>query len=143
GSSIVNQRSIPVGILVVFLAFLPLLAFGSESRQWIGVLPVALVIFAVADYTWRTRVWCLVVSALVLAPAFWLKPYIAIAAGTGLGFQTFQWQFYFGRQGPWMSLTTYQVGMITLLAFVAVTIFMRVYTNRCSGTAPFDDNHLA
>lgn len=137
-----NRRPIPVALLVVFLAFLPLLSFGSESRQWIGVLPIALVIFAVADYAWRTRVWCLVVSALVLAPAFWLKPNISIATSTGLGFQTFQWQFYFGRQGPWMSLTTYQVGLITLLAFVSIAILMRMYKNHYSSAAPLAVNNI-
>ncbi|MBR7198736.1 glycosyltransferase [Pseudomonas sp. 14A] len=54
---------------------------------------------------------------------------LAIAAAKGLGFQTYQWQFYFGRQGPWMSLTTYQLGVILISVFIAFSLFMHFSKN--------------
>lgn len=121
------QHSVPKAIEIVFVAFLPLLAFGSESRQWIGILPIAVIIFALADYSWLTRVWCLLVSFLVLLPVLWLKSNIALAAGNGLGFQTFQWQFYFGRQGPWMSLSIYQIGLLVAFGFIIIALRLQQY----------------
>lgn len=119
------RNSIPKALIVICFAFLPLLAYGSETRQWVGVLPIAVVIFAVSDFTWLTRVWCLVISAVVFAPSLWIKGYVGMAATAGLSFQSYQWQFYFGRQGPWMSITVYQVGLILALGFIAVAVLLQ------------------
>lgn len=124
-----HAQPIPKGLLIAFLAFIPLLSFGSESRQWIGILPIAVLIFAVSTYSWYTRIWCLVVSAIVIFPVIWLKANVSFAAISGIGFQTFQWQFYYGRQGPWMSLTTYQVGLIAALGFIVVSCLLQMYSN--------------
>ncbi|VVN15965.1 hypothetical protein PS645_04046 [Pseudomonas fluorescens] len=117
--------SIPKALIIICFAFLPLLAYGSETRQWIGVLPIAVVIFAVADFAWLTRVWCLAISAVVFAPSLWMKDYIGIAAKNGMSFQSYQWQFYFGRHGPWMSMTVYQISLIMALGFIAVVILLQ------------------
>lgn len=119
------RHSIPKALVVVCFAFLPLLAYGSETRQWVGVLPIAVLIFAVSDFAWLTRVWCLVISAVVLAPSLWIKGYVGMAATAGLSFQSYQWQFYFGRQGPWMSMTVYQIGLILALGFIAVAVLLQ------------------
>lgn len=123
-------RPFPTGLIVLFIALLPFLAFGSESRQWIAALPVIVLIYALSDFAWRTRIWCFIFSVLLLVPVFWLKQNLAIAAVKGLGFQTYQWQFYFGRQGPWMSLTTYQLGVILMSVFIAFSLFMHFSKNR-------------
>ncbi|MDF3197513.1 hypothetical protein P3C29_02405 [Pseudomonas sp. 1912-s] len=123
--SLGRRSSIPKALIVICFAFLPLLAYGSETRQWIGVLPIAVIIFAVSDFAWLTRVWCLASSVVVFAPSLWIKGYVGMAATTGLSFQSYQWQFYFGRQGPWMSMTVYQIGLILVLVFIAVAVFLQ------------------
>lgn len=113
-----KNSSIPKALLVVFAGFLPLLVFGSESRQWIGIFPIAVAIFALADYSRWQRILCLIFSLLLLLPAFWLQDSTRMAVQQGLGLQSPQWQFYFGRQGPWMSLRTYELGLLGLIGFI-------------------------
>ncbi len=131
------RYSIPKALIVICFAFLPLLAYGSETRQWVGMLPIAVVIFAVSDFAWLTRVWCLMISALVFAPSLWIKGYVGMAATAELSFQSYQWQFYFGRQGPWMSMTVYQIGLILALGFIAVAVLLQKQAKgQVSATVP-------
>ena len=113
-----KNSSIPKSLLAILAVFLPFLVFGSESRQWIGVFPIAVAVFALADYSRLQRILCLIFSLLLLLPAFWLQDSTRMAVQQGLGLQSPQWQFYFGHQGPWMSLKTYELGMLGLIGFV-------------------------
>lgn len=109
--------TLPKALLACMLGFLPLLLIGSESRQWIGILPIATVLVALSGFSLRQRLWSLLFVIVLALPAFWLHPAITAAIQEGASFQSTQWQFYFGRQGPWMSTTVYKLGMIMLLAW--------------------------
>ncbi len=113
-----NKTSIPNALLVALIAFLPFLVLGSESRQWIGIFPIAVAVFALANYSRWQRICCLVFSLIILLPAFWLKDCLIIAVQSQLGLQSPQWQLYFGRMGPWMSVETYEAGLLVLIIFL-------------------------
>ena len=113
-----NKTSIPKALLVTLIVFLPFLLFGSESRQWIGIFPIAVAVFALANYSRWQRICCLVFSLIVLFPAFWLKDGLSKAVESQLSFQSPQWQLYFGRMGPWMSVETYEIGLLGLIIFL-------------------------
>lgn len=51
-----GDTNMPVGLLFIVISFLPFLCFGSESRQWIGVLPACVVIYALTENTRRQQV---------------------------------------------------------------------------------------
>jgi hypothetical protein len=55
---------------------------------------------------------------IVLFPAFWLKDGLSKAVESQLSFQSPQWQLYFGRMGPWMSVETYEIGLLGLIIFL-------------------------
>ncbi|WCM53498.1 hypothetical protein OH720_10950 [Pseudomonas sp. WJP1] len=105
-------------LVILFSCFLPFLIFGSESRQWIGVLPVAVVMYALMDTSRSQRVLGLVTSIASLAPLPWLNKSVVTALDFGLKAQSAEWQFYFGRQGPWMSVGVYEIGILGLVAFL-------------------------
>lgn len=125
GGAFGTKSSIPKPLLAVLASFLPFLALGSESRQWIGVFPIAAAVFALGHYSRLQRIWCLIVSAALLTPAIWLQDSIrkALASDT-TNFQSPQWQAYFSRQGPWMSVETYEIGAVALVLFLTVHIIL-------------------
>lgn len=117
-----SKSSMPKALLVLMVGFMPLLVFGSESRQWTGILPIAVAVFSVAGYSMAVRIWSAVFSILLMLPVFWLKSATLSAVTLGLGFQSLQWQLYFGRFGPWMSADTYRLGVCLMVAFFVVTL---------------------
>ncbi|MDR6918615.1 hypothetical protein J2X66_005518 [Pseudomonas sp. 3296] len=117
-----SKSTMSKALLVLMVGFLPLLAFGSESRQWIGILPIAVAVFSVAGYSMAVRIWSAVFSVLLMLPVFWLKAATLSAVSLGLGFQSLQWQLYFGRFGPWMSADTYRLGVGLMVVFFIVTL---------------------
>lgn len=110
---------IPIALIATFIAFLPFLIFGSESRQWIGALPILVLIFAMADLSLRQRLWCLVTSFVLISPMFWLHSKSINAVQSGAGLQSSEWQYYFGRQGPWMSVESYEISLMLCVVFIA------------------------
>ncbi|HEY8036077.1 MAG TPA: hypothetical protein VIF37_10870 [Methylobacter sp.] len=118
-----RKSSIPKPLLVALTGFLPFLVFGSESRQWIGVFPIAVAVFAFANYSRQQRICCLIFSLIILLPAFWLQGLTILAVQSSVNLQSPQWEFYFGRFGPWMSVGTYMIGVLGFIAFM-VTIKM-------------------
>lgn len=109
-----RQSAPPRALLVCLLGFMPLLALGSESRQWIGILPVAATVAALGNFSMLQRKIGLIVTLALIIPAIWLHENIETAVTTQLSFQSSAWQFHFGRQGPWMSFEVYELGMLLL-----------------------------
>lgn len=111
-----DSRSFP--LFVVLLAFLPILLMGSESRQWIAVFPVAVVLVAMNQFNIRVLLLFLIFSVILCIPAFFLREGMMAAFGDpAQKFSSEGWQLYFGRQGPWMSLRTYVIGLVSMLVF--------------------------
>ena len=115
--SIGKLQHLPKALLASQLSFLPLLLVGSESRQWIGALPVAIVVAAMTPLSLLQRLCCLAFALLLALPSLWLKPAVGGALEQGASFQSSDWQLYFGRHGPWMSIETYELGAFMLVAF--------------------------
>lgn len=113
-----GAAGLPKAPLVCLLGFMPPLIMGSESRQWVGILPVAVVIAAMSTFTFSQR-WCALFFAIVLAlPSLWLKDATHLAVSTTMSFQSNDWQYYFGRQGPWMSVEVYRLGVAVLVLYI-------------------------
>lgn len=122
--SLGKSTNTPTGLVLLFSAFLPFLLFGSESRQWIGVLPILVTIFAMSNYSFWQRIWCLLMSAALIAPVFWLHDKSIAALQAGVGLQAAEWQYYFGRQGPWMSVRSYEIGILALTLYFIVHVML-------------------
>ena len=100
--------------LALGAAFLPLLLFASESRQWVYLLPVMALLAAASAR--GALLWLQAVVALaLLAPALWLRQVPQMPAPRGM--LSDGWQLYFGRLGPWMGDATYAAGAALLLLF--------------------------
>ncbi|WP_268799476.1 hypothetical protein [Pseudomonas huanghezhanensis] len=130
-------RSI-ISLEIIFISFTPLLIFGAESRQWIGILPVVICLLGVYNWTTAQRVWCLIASALIVAPALLLKSQVTLATTQSLSFQSTAWQYYFNRQGPWMSVYSYEIALIALAIFIIVFIYLPSITKtlKAVGNSP-------
>lgn len=116
--------SIPFGLLFIFIAFFPFLNFGSESRQWIGVLPVCIVIYALIENTLKQQVFLVFASAVSLFTIHGIRAGSLKAMEHRLGIQSAEWQYYFGRQGPWMSVDVYEVSLMALIAVAALYLWL-------------------
>lgn len=112
--------SIPTGLIFIVMSFVPFLSFGSESRQWIGVLPACIVIYALTESTKRQQIFLMLSSVFSLFTMFGIHSNTSAAVQGNLGFQSSEWQYYFGRQGPWMSVEVYSVGLVAIILVGAV-----------------------
>lgn len=130
-----GERNVPVGLLVIFMLFSPLLSFGSESRQWIGTFPVAIVIYALMDVNRRQQVFLALLAVVSLFTLFGLREASQAAVEHTLGLQSSEWQFYFGRQGPWMSVESYESGVVALIAVVMTYLYLGATGNKKAVTA--------
>ena len=128
--SIKRERSVPRALIVVLAAYLPFLLFGSESRQWIGVLPVSAAIFAMSGFSFGLRIWSVIYAALLITPLMFLQSNNAQALAQGLSYQSGEWQYYFGRQGPWMSASLYLSVAALLLVFVLVAMLIQRFSKQ-------------
>lgn len=139
--SVSREGAIPYGLVVLLAVYLPFLWFGSESRQWMGVLPVCAAIFAMGNYNFCIRLWCVLFSGFLIFPLVFLNANSLKALNLGLSFQSTEWQYYFGRQGPWMSVETYIAALMMLIVFlsvlVGIVIFYR-YRGKCCRESTID-----
>lgn len=120
---------LPAGIIVCLAGFFPMLAFGSESRQWIAIFPVLIVALAFFTLTFRARILILLFSLFLMASSFSLTTSISEAMKLNVGLQDTQWQVYFGRVGPWMSMTSYRYYLLVGITFIALYFL----TNKAAG----------
>lgn len=104
-------------VKIAILGFLPILAIGSETRQWIALLPFLAAFVAQSSITSKVRKLILVFSVLLALPLFWLAGSVEKAVALKLSMTEPLWQLYFGRHGPWMSYTTYLVNSALMLVF--------------------------
>jgi hypothetical protein len=115
-----NSHDIGYAVKAILLSFLPILAIGSESRQWISVLPLFFAFVAqanVGETKTRLLLWF---SVLMATPLFWLANSVSDASTSGLPMSDLKWQFYFGRQGPWMSQPVYMGALAIMLVFISL-----------------------
>lgn len=112
---------------VVFSAFFPILLLGSESRQWIYTFPVAVTIVASFEKRLRILVLFLICALTLIQPMFGLREAVLTAWSGGFSFETAEWQYYFSRQGPWMSIHSYIFGLYLANIFLLMyLLFVRV-----------------
>lgn len=116
-----HLRSVKIAIL----GFLPLLAIGSESRQWVAILPFLVAYIAQFDFSEKRRQLMLYCSVLLLIPLFWLATAVTKANSMQLPTTDPLWQLYFGRYGPWMSQTTFLISTMALLVFIVAWVLTR------------------
>ncbi|WP_460145100.1 hypothetical protein [Pseudomonas sp. S2_A02] len=114
-----DSKRLHYPVKIAILGFLPILAIGSETRQWVAILPF-LVAF-IAQYGIKSRIRKLILgfSVLLAAPLFWLPGSVERAFALKLPMTEPLWQLYFGRHGPWMSYTTYLISGALMLVFIA------------------------
>ena len=104
-------------VKIAILGFLPILAIGSETRQWVALLPFLAAFVAQSGITSKMRKLILVFSVLLALPLFWLAGSVEKAVSLKLPMTEPLWQLYFGRHGPWMSYTTYLISGALMLVF--------------------------
>jgi hypothetical protein len=127
--SLKNYKALklPWALVVLFAGFLPLLAIGSESRQWLSIFPVFVALFALLDIDFRYRITCFVFAIILCLPALGLSEAIIEEVNNArLSYEYFlssNWQYYFGRQGPWTSPLTYLKGVLLISLFLFVIFF--------------------
>jgi hypothetical protein len=117
----VSRRPLQIAVM----GFLPLLLVGSESRQWIAILPFLVAYVAQSDLSDRQQRLLLFASIILATPLFWLAKSVAQAFFADMPMTDPLWQFYFGRHGPWMSHDTYLIATLALSAFVTAWWFTR------------------
>jgi hypothetical protein len=115
-----NTRTDALPFFVLAAIFLPILALGSESRQWLEVFPILVACVALTPMSNALRGLAVVVALLLCVPAFFLAGAITDPAPALADFSTDAWQLYFGRQGPWMTFATYRIGACLALGFVVL-----------------------
>ncbi|TKK11131.1 hypothetical protein PflCFBP13514_04375 [Pseudomonas fluorescens] len=128
--SLRGQPGIPLGLLIVFIAFFPFMSFGSESRQWVGIIPVAIAIYALVKNTRKQQIFMIVISMISLFTLHGLRSNTEVAVERGLAIQSYEWQYYFGRQGPWMSVDVYELSLMALIAVAALYLWLGAIENR-------------
>lgn len=113
-----------IGLSSAVIVFLPLILFGSESRQWIVILPAIVTLFALQPWSELQRWLTLGAASIIALPMFSLKKHVDKAYTAGTSLQGHDWQYYFSRQGPWMSLDSYQavVALIVIFVFLVAAV---------------------
>lgn len=119
-----NNTAIP--FYFIFSLFFPALVLGSETRQWLAVFPIIVVCFSLTKMSMRLRFIVLLVSMFLCLPMFLLGNQIKLAQSTTTDFMSSGWQYYFGRQGPWMSISTYLIGLSIAALFVIACYFINL-----------------
>lgn len=115
-----TYKNIAIPFYFIFLLFLPALSLGSESRQWLAVFPIIIVCFSLTTMPTSLRLIVLMGSVFICFPIFGLDYQIHLALHASEDLMSTSWQYYFGRQGPWMSQSSYLVGLSLAVLFLAV-----------------------
>jgi hypothetical protein len=115
-----NTRTDALPFFVLAAIFLPILALGSESRQWLEVFPILVACVALTPMSNAVRGLAVAAALLLCVPALWLAGAITDPAPALADFSTGAWQLYFGRQGPWMAFATYRIGLCVVAGFIAL-----------------------
>lgn len=101
-----DSRSYPIFVLISIC--FPILFIGSESRQWLYFLPPMAVFVALNGVSLK-------VAALgVVFAVFSHVVYLFVRESN----------FYFSRQGPWMSIEDYLFGLLLLLSFFVIYLLI-------------------
>lgn len=112
------SNSLPLGVVVMFTAFMFPLFFGSESRQWVMILPVLILGTVLIPFGRVMSMILVIFTLLPLLPALRLKNSVLEAIKAKGGHQDEAWQAYFTYSGPWMNSDVYQSSLSLLILFV-------------------------
>jgi hypothetical protein len=118
-----SHKKIPLD--TAFSAYLPILIMGSESRQWIAVLPLAAALVAIHEKSLSGIRLILLFSIALCIPIIFLRLGVLSAVTGGLNYMSDGWQLYFGRQGPWMSIKIYIISLLITLVFLVAYLIIR------------------
>jgi len=121
----------PMAITTILIAFMLPMIFGSESRQWLVVLP--LIIVAAMFRSWGPARALIVglFTVIALMPMLILKFSIHEAVRLNDGLQDSSWQAYFIYQGPWMNTSAYKIVLALLITF-SIAYYFACYIDRQS-----------
>jgi hypothetical protein len=113
-----RRAHLPAALSACLIGFLPLLAMGSESRQWIAIFPVA----ALALCFLPVSVYFRGVLLLVTGCMFWglgsLNEHVTQAVTGNVGLQHPLWNDYMGRVGPWMTMSVFRHWLLLTILMV-------------------------
>lgn len=113
-------------LMIAFCFYLPILIMGSESRQWIAVFPLAVLLVAVFEKKIQALFILLLWSIAFCMPLIFLKNGVASSFSGRMSYMSSDWQLYFGRQGPWMSNDTYAISLfVASIFFITYIITVR------------------
>ena len=104
--SLKDSRSYPVFVLIAIC--FPILFIGSESRQWLYFLPPMAVFVALNGISLK------VATLGVVFTVFSHVIYLFVRESN----------FYFSRQGPWMSIEDYLFGLLFFLFFFVIYLLI-------------------
>lgn len=129
GGSKNHDATKSLGLVTVILAYLPFLLLGTESRQWIGVFPVC--VAWLVTHQSKLRFWIILVTStiILLLPTALLQKNIQSAIDNTHAFSHWTWQFYFSRQGPWMSKDVYALSIPIMIGLIAALIIASKFKN--------------
>ena len=122
-----KRTAVPWPLTVLFVGFLPVLMISSESRLWNAIFPVIGAVVALTELPFRLRVACFMAGAALCIPAFGLADSVNQAVANDENFASYNWQYYFGRMGPWMSTATYTVGIAFTGLLIVFALFIIIY----------------
>lgn len=118
-----RRTGLPPALLLCLIGFMPLLALGSESRQWVAVLPVMILALGFLPLSMLSRVVLLLVSGMTFWGIWNLNADVTKAVATHVGLQHPLWNNYLGRVGPWMSMDVYR-HWIAFAALMVVAVLL-------------------
>ncbi len=113
-----KESKIPFALSVIAFTYMPILFLGSESRQWIMVLPPIIFSGLFIPFGRVTKMIICIFTLFTLLPAVLLKNSIIQAIKFNDGYQDNTWQVYFAYQGPWMNTDIYKAGLIFMVVFL-------------------------
>ncbi len=117
-----RRTSLPPALSLCLIGFMPLLALGSESRQWIAILPVVALAVAFLPLSLLSRLVLLVMSWLTFWGIWGLNADVNLAVSTNVGLQHPLWDNYMGRVGPWMSMDVYGQWLAWVILMVVALV---------------------
>lgn len=119
-----RRAPLPAPLALCLIGFMPLLALGSESRQWIAVVPVMLLSLGFLPLPMRSRIMLLLLTVALFWGLWDLNDQVTQAVTTNVGLQHPLWNNYMGRVGPWMTMSGYKhwLAVIILMMFTVVAV---------------------
>ena len=127
-----RRTVLPAPVLLCLVGFMPLLALGSETRQWIAVLPVVMLALCFLPLSMRTRLALMLFSVCMFWGVWTLNDEVTQAVVTNVGLQHPLWNSYMGRVGPWMTMGVYRYWLVLATLMMIALYLVEVLPRRLS-----------